>query len=213
MHDITLFHFYYYFWYLTCFFTINTFFSFSISGENPAAMQHGSHSTTCVPCPPLWFLSFLLSLALQTFYLRFLSRNVDHNHHHHHSSSNNNLSHNPQRQQYDKRQELGDNNNTTTTIQQSYPSHHHLHYQQPHNINNQHHNHHYEHNNHNNQTDSNHQQQNISFSSCLSLLPVQDSSIVTTINHHALAMIQPMDFCSSSRHRRKCQVGVLRWIF
>jgi len=52
------------------------------SGENPAAMQHGSHSTTCVPCPPLWFLSFLLSLTLQTFYLRFLSRNVDHNHHH-----------------------------------------------------------------------------------------------------------------------------------
>ncbi|XP_035712971.1 uncharacterized protein LOC110843122 isoform X2 [Folsomia candida] len=48
-----------------------------INGENPAAMQHGSHSTSCVPCPPLWFLSFLLSLALQAFYFRFMSNHVD----------------------------------------------------------------------------------------------------------------------------------------
>ncbi|CAG7817492.1 unnamed protein product, partial [Allacma fusca] len=41
--------------------------------ENQAAMQHGSHSTSCVPCPPLWFLSFLLSITLQTVYFQFLT--------------------------------------------------------------------------------------------------------------------------------------------
>lgn len=43
-------------------------------------MQHGSHSTSCVPCPPLWLLSFLLSLTLQALYFRFLSNHVDRYH-------------------------------------------------------------------------------------------------------------------------------------
>jgi len=43
-------------------------------------MQHGSHSTSCVPCPPLWFLSFLLSVTLQTLYFRYLSIHLNRYH-------------------------------------------------------------------------------------------------------------------------------------
>jgi len=56
----------------------------TFTGENPAAMQHGSHSTSCVPCPPLWVLSFLLSLTLQILYLHSVS---EHHVHHYHQSS------------------------------------------------------------------------------------------------------------------------------
>lgn len=43
-------------------------------------MQHGSHSTSCVPCPPLWFLSFLLSLTLQALYFNYLSNHLNRYH-------------------------------------------------------------------------------------------------------------------------------------
>jgi hypothetical protein len=47
-------------------------------GENPAAMQHGSHAS--YTCPPLWILSFFLSLTLQALYFRFMSNHVDRYH-------------------------------------------------------------------------------------------------------------------------------------
>jgi hypothetical protein len=55
--------------------------NFSIPGENPAAMQHGSHSTSCVPCPPLWFLAFFISLMIQILYFRFMSCHIDTQYH------------------------------------------------------------------------------------------------------------------------------------
>lgn len=57
-------------------------------------MQHGSHSTVCVPSPPLWCLSLILSLTLQQLYFHYLNNyhcssyhQQSHHYCHHHSSS------------------------------------------------------------------------------------------------------------------------------